>query len=95
MDFVVLKSTVNDSVTRNIKGPTDVPCTAVTSLSCLRPDACVLGQDPGSCENYTMMWFYDNEQSECSRFWYGGCGGNKNRFETQEECENLCLTKTR
>lgn len=42
-----------------------------------------------------MMWFFDTEQNECSRFWYGGCGGNNNRFETQEECENLCLTKSR
>nr|XP_046254472.1 collagen alpha-6(VI) chain isoform X2 [Scatophagus argus] len=58
-------------------------------------DACFLSQDPGSCQNYTMMWFFDSEQSECSRFWYGGCGGNGNRFKTQEECENLCLTKSR
>ncbi|XP_034465836.1 boophilin-H2-like [Hippoglossus hippoglossus] len=58
-------------------------------------DACFLGQNPGSCQNYTMMWFFDTEQNECSRFWFGGCGGNENRFKTQEECENLCLTKSR
>uniref|UniRef100_A0A3P8TUG6 BPTI/Kunitz inhibitor domain-containing protein n=1 Tax=Amphiprion percula TaxID=161767 RepID=A0A3P8TUG6_AMPPE len=51
-------------------------------------------QDQGGCQNYIMMWFFDTEQNECSRFWYGGCGGNENRFKTQEECENLCLTKT-
>uniref|UniRef100_A0A4W6DQ27 BPTI/Kunitz inhibitor domain-containing protein n=1 Tax=Lates calcarifer TaxID=8187 RepID=A0A4W6DQ27_LATCA len=50
-------------------------------------------QDPGGCQNYTMMWFFDTEQNECSRFWYGGCGGNGNRFKTQQECENLCLTR--
>ncbi|KAG7218241.1 hypothetical protein INR49_020534 [Caranx melampygus] len=58
-------------------------------------DACSLGQDTGGCQNYTMMWFFDTVQSECSRFWYGGCGGNENRFLTQEECENRCLTKSR
>ncbi|XP_054869683.1 collagen alpha-6(VI) chain isoform X2 [Amphiprion ocellaris] len=58
-------------------------------------DACFLSQDQGGCQNYTMMWFFDTEQNECSRFWYGGCGGNENRFKTQEECENLCLTKSR
>ncbi|CAF89814.1 unnamed protein product [Tetraodon nigroviridis] len=42
-----------------------------------------------------MMWFFHTEKNECARFWYGGCGGNSNRFETQEECENLCLTKSR
>ncbi|XP_039972556.1 collagen alpha-6(VI) chain-like isoform X3 [Xiphias gladius] len=57
-------------------------------------DACFRSQDPGGCQNYTMMWFFDSEKNECSRFWYGGCGGNENRFKTQEECENLCLTKS-
>ncbi|KAM4600729.1 collagen alpha-6(VI) chain-like isoform 2-T2 [Polymixia lowei] len=58
-------------------------------------DVCLLAQDVGGCHNYTMKWFFDTEQSECSRFWFGGCGGNANRFETQEQCENLCLTKRR
>ncbi|XP_039662109.1 collagen alpha-6(VI) chain [Perca fluviatilis] len=58
-------------------------------------DSCFLSQDQGGCQNYTMMWFFDTEQRECSRFWYGGCGGNGNRFKTQDECESLCLTKSR
>ncbi|CAK6982639.1 collagen alpha-6(VI) chain [Scomber scombrus] len=58
-------------------------------------DLCSLAQDPGSCQNYTMMWFFDTIQSECSRFWYGGCDGNDNRFKTQEECENLCVMESR
>ncbi|CAL9706058.1 unnamed protein product [Knipowitschia caucasica] len=37
------------------------------------------------------MWFYDSLQRECSRFWFGGCGGNANRFKTQQECEALCV----
>lgn len=67
------------------------------TIICLlsHPDSCFLGQDQGSCQNYTMMWFFDTEQNECSRFWYGGCGGNSNRFKTQEDCENLCLTRSR
>ncbi|KAM6995244.1 collagen alpha-6(VI) chain [Tautogolabrus adspersus] len=58
-------------------------------------DACFLRQSQGGCQNYTTMWFFDTEQNECSRFWYGGCGGNENRFKTQEECEGLCLLKSR
>ena len=64
------------------------------SLS-LALDDCFLGQEVGPCQNYTMSWSFDSEQSECTRFWYGGCGGNSNRFKTQEDCENLCLTKSR
>lgn len=60
-----------------------------------RADACLLTQDQGGCLSFTMMWFFDAEKAACARFWYGGCGGNNNRFETQEECENLCLTSSR
>nr|XP_040020900.1 collagen alpha-6(VI) chain-like isoform X1 [Gasterosteus aculeatus aculeatus] len=56
---------------------------------------CLLSQDQGSCQNYTMMWFFDSQQRECSRFWFGGCGGNENRFKTQDECENVCVMKSR
>uniref|UniRef100_A0A3P9PIP4 BPTI/Kunitz inhibitor domain-containing protein n=1 Tax=Poecilia reticulata TaxID=8081 RepID=A0A3P9PIP4_POERE len=62
------------------------------SSSSLRADACLQRQDPGGCQDYAMMWFFDTVQNECARFWYGGCDGNANRFETQEECENLSLT---
>ncbi|XP_068616033.1 collagen alpha-6(VI) chain [Brachionichthys hirsutus] len=61
----------------------------------LSKDACFLPQMKGGCQNYSMKWFFDTEQNECSRFWYGGCHGNGNRFETQEACEDLCLTKSR
>ncbi|KAK6326962.1 hypothetical protein J4Q44_G00026070 [Coregonus suidteri] len=61
----------------------------------LNQDACFLKQDEGGCQNYTLKWYFDTTQSECSRFWYGGCGGNGNRFETQEACEGLCLRRQR
>ncbi|XP_071592972.1 collagen alpha-4(VI) chain-like [Heliangelus exortis] len=53
-------------------------------------DACDLVQDSGECQNYVLKWYYDKEKKMCGQFWYGGCGGNKNRFETQEECGFLC-----
>ncbi|KAM7122024.1 LOW QUALITY PROTEIN: collagen alpha-4(VI) chain-like [Ciconia maguari] len=52
-------------------------------------DARDLVQDSGEC-NYVLKWYY-NKQKMCGQFWYGGCGGNKNRFETQEECGFLCI----
>lgn len=61
----------------------------------MRADDCFLSQDQGGCHGYTMMWFFHAEKNECARFWYGGCGGNNNRFQTQEECEDVCLTKSR
>ncbi|XP_070690879.1 collagen alpha-6(VI) chain-like [Pempheris klunzingeri] len=58
------------------------------------PKACFLSQDAGGCQNYTVMWFFNSEWGKCSRFWYGGCGGNENRFKTQRECESVCQRKS-
>ncbi|XP_056143046.1 amyloid-beta precursor protein-like [Lampris incognitus] len=77
----------------NLSEPTAVLTTEQTNV--LTKDACLLRQDPGGCQNYTMKWFFDTEQRECSRFWYGGCEGNNNRFETQDECEIVCLSTRR
>ncbi|KAM9782555.1 collagen alpha-6(VI) chain-like [Neosynchiropus ocellatus] len=60
----------------------------------LTKDACLQPQDIGSCQNYTMMWHFKAEQSACTPFWFGGCGGNDNRFSTQDECESLCLIRS-
>uniref|UniRef100_UPI0037E74C95 collagen alpha-6(VI) chain isoform X2 n=1 Tax=Semicossyphus pulcher TaxID=241346 RepID=UPI0037E74C95 len=79
--------------TCGIHNPNILPKPELVSFT--SKDACFLSQDQGGCQNYTMVWFFDTEQNECSRFWYGGCGGNENRFKTQEECENLCLMKSR
>lgn len=27
----------------------------------------------------------------CSRFWYGGCDGNGNRYKSKEECDQICV----
>ncbi len=34
------------------------------------------------------------EYGGCTRFWYGGEGGNRNRFETKEECDAVCVEPT-
>ncbi|KAM4026875.1 collagen alpha-4(VI) chain-like [Anomaloglossus baeobatrachus] len=53
-------------------------------------EICTLTLDQGDCQDYTLKWFYNSELKKCAQFWYGGCGGNKNRFETQEQCELTC-----
>ncbi|XP_041039947.1 collagen alpha-6(VI) chain-like [Carcharodon carcharias] len=54
-------------------------------------DECALNLNEGDCSNYSLKWFFDKTLQVCKRFWYGGCGGNKNRFDTRSECEALCL----
>ncbi|XP_014381510.1 collagen alpha-6(VI) chain-like isoform X1 [Alligator sinensis] len=65
--------------------------TVGTGTALTNHDACVVAQETGECQDYVLKWYYDKEQKTCGQFWYGGCGGNKNRFETQEDCEALCV----
>lgn len=56
-----------------------------------KTEVCSLDKDRGSCRNFTVKWFFDMEYGGCSRFWYGGCDGNDNRFASQEECKAHCV----
>ncbi|KAG7255651.1 hypothetical protein CRUP_035709, partial [Coryphaenoides rupestris] len=44
-----------------------------------------------TCRDYTILWYYDGQANSCAQFWYGGCGGNENCFETEEECKRTCV----
>lgn len=54
-------------------------------------EQCRLDKDRGSCRDFKVKWFFDMEYGGCSRFWYGGCEGNDNRFSSQEECKEKCV----
>lgn len=53
-------------------------------------NVCLLPAATGDCDNYTQLWYFDSSISTCSMFYYGGCGGNDNRFASEKECLNRC-----
>lgn len=56
--------------------------------------SCSLRYDKGPCGGYMIKWYFDSERQRCDRFIYGGCQGNSNNYETQEECEGACQQET-
>ncbi|KAM5327200.1 collagen alpha-3(VI) chain isoform 3-T4 [Glossophaga mutica] len=53
-------------------------------------DICKLPREEGACRKFVLKWYYDADTGSCARFWYGGCGGNENRFNSQADCERVC-----
>lgn len=63
------------------------------------PAFCLLPKDEGvqKCpENETFFrWYFDTNVSQCLFFTYFKCRGNKNRFDSKEDCETLCTDGNR
>uniref|UniRef100_A0A3B3YZQ0 BPTI/Kunitz inhibitor domain-containing protein n=1 Tax=Poecilia mexicana TaxID=48701 RepID=A0A3B3YZQ0_9TELE len=57
-------------------------------------DLCLLPMDEGSCQKYTLRWYFNSQVRTCRPFIYSGCKGNDNRFLHLEECEQACLRET-
>jgi len=54
-------------------------------------DVCLAPLAPGHCKSYETKWYYNRETNKCEIFYYTGCGGNGNKFETWEECAAVCV----
>ncbi|KAJ7989062.1 hypothetical protein DPEC_G00315650 [Dallia pectoralis] len=53
---------------------------------------CTAHPKTGTCRQSFSRWYYNPLHTKCFRFNYGGCDGNRNQFETEEECMNFCKT---
>uniref|UniRef100_A0A8B9P2I1 BPTI/Kunitz inhibitor domain-containing protein n=1 Tax=Apteryx owenii TaxID=8824 RepID=A0A8B9P2I1_APTOW len=54
------------------------------------PDFCYLPSVCGNCKALFVRFFYNVSSQQCEEFIYGGCGGNRNNFETKGECFQAC-----
>ena len=71
--------------------PPDVVSVYTHVVSMVSVAACGLPSETGPCRNFTVKWYFDPVVGSCTRFWYGGCDGNNNRFDTREECQASCV----
>ncbi|CDS35534.1 expressed protein [Echinococcus multilocularis] len=58
----------------------------------LIPYECTEHVDTGGCllKNPQIRYHYDVGSNTCRAFYFHGCGGNNNRFESMQECMNHC-----
>ncbi|MFH4983935.1 hypothetical protein AB6A40_010644 [Gnathostoma spinigerum] len=67
----------------------------ISPISCqenLSNPICNEYADRGTCEDrgFSVKWYYDRFSHRCREFYYSGCGGNPNRFDTFDECDRQC-----
>ncbi|UJR36199.1 hypothetical protein I4U23_028932 [Adineta vaga] len=52
---------------------------------------CQLPKETGPCRAAHPRFYYNSATKTCDTFTYGGCGGNKNNFNTKNGCEKTCI----
>lgn len=53
-------------------------------------EGCTAPPDPGPCNAYFETWYHDPNTGVCRPGYYGGCGGNANRYGSLAECQRAC-----
>lgn len=79
-----------ESCERKCKRETAVTVTTAPRIEEPKSLICLALADPGDCDDSITAYYYDDQHQMCQAFIYGGCGGNANRFQTEEQCERLC-----
>ncbi|XP_037343659.2 tissue factor pathway inhibitor a isoform X2 [Pungitius pungitius] len=51
---------------------------------------CHLPEAPGPCRGLLTRYFFDASRQRCRHFFYGGCFGNANNFNSMSECQAKC-----
>ncbi|XP_049527153.1 boophilin-H2-like isoform X3 [Dermacentor silvarum] len=54
---------------------------------------CAGNADRGLCKLSLHRWWFNTNTGKCEQFYYGGCGGNHNRYDTKEVCEHTCANE--
>uniref|UniRef100_A0A672ZV09 BPTI/Kunitz inhibitor domain-containing protein n=1 Tax=Sphaeramia orbicularis TaxID=375764 RepID=A0A672ZV09_9TELE len=58
-------------------------------------ERCLEPMSEGPCSEYILLWYFHQHSGKCRPFVYGGCGGNRNRFSSRQECQIWCGMESR
>ncbi|TKS66326.1 Amyloid beta A4 protein ABPP [Collichthys lucidus] len=80
----------DDEPTTNVAMTTTTTTTTTESVEEVVRDVCTANAETGPCRAMLPRWYFDRQEGRCAQFIYGGCGGNRNNFESEEYCLSVC-----
>ncbi|KAK7166814.1 hypothetical protein R3I93_006551 [Phoxinus phoxinus] len=69
---------------------TTTTTTTTESVEEVVREVCFASAETGPCRAMLPRWYFVREEGRCAPFIYGGCGGNRNNFESEEYCQSVC-----
>uniref|UniRef100_A0A0R3RPJ5 BPTI/Kunitz inhibitor domain-containing protein n=1 Tax=Elaeophora elaphi TaxID=1147741 RepID=A0A0R3RPJ5_9BILA len=63
------------------------------SICLLKPNEGRTCREDESPPRTNLQYFYSNRDKRCKLYFYRGCGGSQNRFETKRHCELTCAVR--
>ncbi|XP_051840800.1 amyloid-beta precursor protein isoform X1 [Antechinus flavipes] len=69
---------------------TTTTTTTTESVEEVVREVCSEQAETGPCRAVISRWYFDVTERKCAPFFYGGCGGNRNNFGTEEYCMAVC-----
>ncbi|KAI7811541.1 amyloid beta (A4) precursor protein a isoform X1 [Triplophysa rosa] len=69
---------------------TTTTTTTTESVEEVVREVCLASAETGPCRAMLSRWYFVREEGRCVPFIYGGCGGNRNNFESEEYCMSVC-----
>uniref|UniRef100_A0A8C2ZMW0 Amyloid-beta A4 protein n=1 Tax=Cyclopterus lumpus TaxID=8103 RepID=A0A8C2ZMW0_CYCLU len=79
-----------DEPTTNVAMTTTTTTTTTESVEEVVRDVCWANAETGPCRAMLSRWYFDHQEGRCAQFIYGGCGGNRNNFDSEEYCLSVC-----
>ncbi|KAK3510537.1 hypothetical protein QTP70_009872 [Hemibagrus guttatus] len=80
----------NDNEQTTSVAMTTTTTTTTESVEEVVREVCWANAETGPCRAMLPRWYFVKEEGRCAPFIYGGCGGNRNNFESEEYCLSVC-----
>uniref|UniRef100_A0A674P131 Amyloid-beta A4 protein n=1 Tax=Takifugu rubripes TaxID=31033 RepID=A0A674P131_TAKRU len=79
----------SDERTANVAMTTTTTTTTESVEEVVRA-VCWAQAESGPCRAMLERWYFNPKKRRCVPFLFGGCGGNRNNFESEEYCLAVC-----